>query len=124
MNAQAASHKNMDVAEDFGALFEESLINNDIVEGSVVKGTVIAIENDIVIVDVGLKSEGRIPLKEFAVAGQAPEVKKGDSVVVYVERVENRQGEASLSREKALREEAWEKLEKLCEAGHFWQFGR
>jgi small subunit ribosomal protein S1 len=117
MNAQAASHKNMDVAEDFGALFEESLVNNDIVEGSVVKGIVIAIENDIVIVDVGLKSEGRIPLKEFAVAGQAPEVKKGDSVVVYVERVENRQGEASLSREKALREEAWEKLEKICEAG-------
>lgn len=117
MNAYAASHKNMDVAEDFGALFEESLAKNDIVEGSVVSGTIIAIENDIVIVDVGLKSEGRIPLKEFAVAGQTPEVKKGDTVVVYVERVENRQGEASLSREKALREEAWEKLEKICESG-------
>lgn len=115
MGAQAA--KNMDVAEDFGALFEESLRNNDIMEGSVVRGTVIAIENDIVVVDVGLKSEGRIPLKEFSHAGQAPEVKKGDAVDVYVERVENRQGEAVLSREKALREEAWEKLEKICESG-------
>ncbi len=117
MGAQAASQKNMDMVEDFGALFEESLRDNDITEGSVVRGTVIAIENDIVVVDVGLKSEGRIPLKEFSVAGQAPEVKKGDQVVVFVERMENRSGEAMLSREKALREEAWEKLEKICESG-------
>lgn len=104
--------------EDFEALFtalEEE--TGGISEGSVVRGLVIAIEKDTVIVDVGLKSEGRVPLKEFGHAGQSAELKVGDEVEVYVERLENRQGEASLSREKALREEAWAKLETACEKG-------
>lgn len=118
MNAQAVAIKNeYESTEDFAKLFEESLAVNDIKEGSVVEGRVISIENDIVTIDVGLKSEGRIPLKEFAHGGQPPEIKPGDRVEVYVERVENRHGEAMLSREKALREEAWEKLEKLCQEG-------
>jgi small subunit ribosomal protein S1 len=104
--------------EDFAALFEESLRENDVTEGSVVTGQVVGIYNDIVTVDVGLKSEGRIPLKEFEKGGEAPELQKGDEVEVYVERIENRQGEAVLSREKALREEAWERLEKACEKGN------
>ncbi|MFZ8469340.1 30S ribosomal protein S1, partial [Staphylococcus aureus] len=65
------------------------------------------------IIDVGLKSEGRIDLKEFSVAGQPAEVKVGDVVDVYIERIENRHGEAQLSREKALREEGWVKLEEI-----------
>jgi len=118
MNAQAAAMKDdFETTEDFAKLFEESLKENDIKEGSVVEGRIISIENDIVTIDVGLKSEGRIPLKEFAHGGAAPEVKAGDKVEVYVERIENRQGEAMLSREKALREEAWEKLETLCQEG-------
>lgn len=118
MNAQAAAMKDeFATTEDFAKLFEESLKESDIKEGSVVEGRVIAIENDFVTIDVGLKSEGRIPLKEFAHGSAAPEIKPGDKVEVYVERVENRQGEAVLSREKALREEAWEKLEKLCQEG-------
>lgn len=118
MNAQATAMKNdFESTEDFAKLFEESLAISDVKEGSVVEGRVISIENDIVTIDVGLKSEGRIPLKEFAHGNQAPEIKPGDKVEVYIERVENRQGEAVLSREKALREEAWEKLEKLCQEG-------
>ncbi len=102
--------------EDFAAMFEESLKSDKMTEGNVVKGTVIAVENDLVIIDVGLKSEGRIPLKEFALGGGA-EVRAGDIVDVYLERIENRNGEAVLSREKALREESWVKLEEACAKG-------
>ena len=100
--------------EDFGALFEESLKSTGKNEGSVVKGIVVAVEKDIVIVDVGMKSEGRVPLREFSVGGATPELRAGDEVEVYLEKIENRNGEAVLSREKALREEAWVKLEKAC----------
>ena len=118
MNAQAAAkQEEYQPDEDFATLFEESLNNADAQEGSVVKGEVITIENDIVTIDVGLKSEGRVALKEFSVAGAEPEIKVGDEVEVYLERIENRQGEAMISREKALREEAWERLETLCEEG-------
>lgn len=118
MNAQAAAMKNeFETTEDFAKLFEESLKEYDIKEGSVVEGRIISIENDFVTVDVGLKSEGRIPLKEFAHGSASPDIKSGDKIEVYIERIENRQGEAVLSREKALREEAWEKLEKLCQEG-------
>ncbi len=103
--------------ESFADLFEAVTPQGASIEGSVVRGLVIGVEKDIVVVDVGLKSEGRIPLKEFAVNGVNPELKAGDEVEVYIERVENKQGEAILSREKALREEAWAKLEKACEAG-------
>jgi len=100
--------------EDFGALFEESLKESGKNEGSVITGIVIAVEKDTVIIDVGLKSEGRIPLREFMVGGAQPELRAGDEVEVYLEKIENKNGEAVLSREKALREEAWVKLEKAC----------
>ena len=98
--------------ESFAALLEESLGTSESLEGTVVKGRVIAVENDMVTIDVGLKSEGRVALKEFAVAGQSPEMKPGDTVEVYLERMEDKNGEAVLSREKAKREEAWTQLEK------------
>ncbi|HMS44919.1 MAG TPA: 30S ribosomal protein S1 [Alphaproteobacteria bacterium] len=97
--------------EDFAALLEESFGNRKNIEGTVVKGKVIRVENDLAIIDVGLKSEGRIALKEFASAGQTPEIKIGDEVEVYVERIEDRNGDALLSREKARREESWIQLE-------------
>ena len=97
--------------EDFAAMLDESF-RRDRIEGSVVKGTVIAIENDEAVVDVGLKAEGRVPLKEFSTPGHPVEVRLGDEVEVYVERFENRDGEALLSREKARREESWNKLER------------
>ena len=100
------------VMEDFAALLEESLASTENFEGQVVKGKVIAIDNDIALVDVGLKSEGRIPLKEFSVQGGEPDITVGDTVEVFVERMENNQGESVLSREKARREEAWTQLEQ------------
>jgi small subunit ribosomal protein S1 len=113
--------------EDFAALLEETLGANEELEGSVMKGVVVAIENDDAVVDVGLKSEGRVALKEFSLPGQPAEIKVGDTVEVYLERMENRNGEAVLSREKARREESWEKLEEAFEktervTGHI--FGR
>ncbi|MCE2926852.1 MAG: 30S ribosomal protein S1 [Rickettsiales bacterium] len=100
--------------EDFGALFEESVKRTGKLEGAVVRGVVVAIEKDVVVIDVGLKSEGRVPLKEFTIGGASAELRTGDEVEVYLEKIENRNGEAVLSREKALREEAWVKLEKAC----------
>jgi len=96
--------------ENFADLFENSA-GGKVAEGSVVKGTIVGIEKGFAIVDVGLKSEGRVELKEFASAGVIPELKVGDQFDIYIERVENRHGEAQLSREKALREESWVKLE-------------
>ena len=97
--------------EDFAALFAESIERVDTAVGTVVKGTVISIENDMALVDVGLKAEGRVSVKEFAEPGQSAEIKVGDEVEVFLDRLENAQGEAVLSREKARREEAWVQLE-------------
>ena len=102
--------------ENFAELFEGSAASK-LTEGSVVKGTIVGIEKDIAVVDVGLKSEGRIALKEFASAGVVPEIRVGDVFDVYIEKIENRHGEAQISREKALREESWIKLEALHKAG-------
>ncbi len=98
--------------DDFAALLDESLGRGDFQEGTVVKGIVAAIEKDFAIIDVGLKTEGRIPVKEFGVDddGKAT-LKVGDTVEVFLERVENALGEAVISREKAKREEAWTRLE-------------
>jgi hypothetical protein len=102
--------------DDFAAMLNESLGGeNEAFEGRVVKGTVTGIENDLAVIDVGLKSEGRVPLREFAMPGQKSELKVGDTVEVYVDRVENAQGEAMLSRDRARREAAWDKLEKEFE---------
>ncbi len=98
--------------DDFAALLEATLGGADSFEGRVVKGTVTAIENDLVVIDVGLKSEGRVPLREFAPApGQKADLKVGDEVEVFVDRVENIHGEAMLSRDRARREAAWDTLE-------------
>src|SRR6187399_723388 len=105
--------------DDFAALLNESLGGeNEAFEGKVVKGIVTAIENDLAVIDVGLKSEGRVALREFAAPGQKAEIAVGDEVEVYVDRVENAQGEAMLSRDRARREAAWDKLEKEYEAGN------
>src|SRR5215213_2820672 len=105
--------------DDFAAMLNESLGGeNETFEGKVVKGTVTAIENDMAVIDVGLKSEGRVALREFAAPGQKAELNVGDEVEVYVDRVENSAGEAMLSRDRARREAAWDKLEKEFEAGN------
>ena len=103
--------------EDFAALLEESYITHDVVEGAVVKGIVTAIEKDLAVIDVGLKVERRVSLKEFGAKAKDGTLKVGDEVEVYVDRVENAMGEAVLSREKARREESWIRLEKQFEAG-------
>ena len=97
--------------EDFASMLEESLTEMSGFEGTVQKGVIIAVENDSALIDVGLKAEGRVPLKEFAAPGRPAELKVGDVVDVYVERLEDRNGEAVLSRDKARREEAWQNLE-------------
>lgn len=99
--------------EDFESLLMDSFIDNEPLEGAVVKGKVVAIEKDLAIIDVGLKTEGRIALKEFGAAGRDGTIKVGSEVEVYVDRVENAMGEAVLSREKARREESWVKLEEM-----------
>jgi len=98
--------------EEFADLLNQSLEGRDFGEGSVVKGRVVAIEKDMAIIDAGLKVEGRVPLKEFGAKGKPGEMKPGDEVEVYVERVENALGEAVLSRDKARREESWQRLEQ------------
>jgi small subunit ribosomal protein S1 len=102
--------------EEFAALLEESFKTTDIEEGAVVKGRIVAIENDLAVIDVGLKTEGRVALKEFGVNGRGVSVGVGDEVEVYLERVENAMGEAVLSREKARREESWNRLEEKFNA--------
>ncbi|MCC0025783.1 MAG: 30S ribosomal protein S1 [Zhengella sp.] len=103
--------------DDFAALLDESLHDSPLAEGSVVKGKITAIEKDMAIIDVGLKVEGRVALKEFGARAKDGALKVGDEVEVYVERVENALGEAMLSREKARREEAWVKLEEKFNNG-------
>src|SRR3546814_7608528 len=105
----------MPTRDDFAALLDQSLGDNPSFEGRVVKGIVTAIENDVAGIDVGLKSEGRVSLREFAAPGQKAEIQVGDEVEVYVDRVENAQGEAMLSRDRARREAAWDMLEKQFE---------
>ncbi len=101
--------------DEFEALLNESFELDTPDEGSVVKGTVLAIEAGQAIIDIGYKMEGRVDLKEFASPGQDAEIEVGDTVEVYLERVENARGEAVVSRDKARREEAWDRLEKAAE---------
>ena len=115
MTDTAAAPESAGTGEDFAALLEESFENNSSLERTVVKGTVVSVESDFALIDVGLKSEGRVPLKEFAPPGQPAELAAGDKVEVFVERYEDINGEVVLSREKARREEAWEKLEEAFE---------
>jgi small subunit ribosomal protein S1 len=98
--------------DDFAAMLEASFETQSPQEGNVIKGKVVAIENDYAVVDVGLKTEGRVDLKEFAMPGMPVNLNVGDDVEVYLERVENALGDAVLSRDKARREESWIKLER------------
>ncbi|MCE1237855.1 MAG: 30S ribosomal protein S1 [Hyphomicrobiales bacterium] len=98
--------------DEFAALLEESFEQSDLYEGSVVKGKIVAIEKDLAVIDVGLKVEGRVALKEFGAQGRDGGLKVGDEVEVYLDRVENALGEAVISREKARREESWTRLEE------------
>ncbi len=104
------------MTEDFAKLLEESLGDSESFEGQVLKGTILSLANDFALVDVGLKSEGRVPLNEFGVGDADSDVKIGDVVDVFVERYEDRDGVIRLSREKARREEAWTDLEKTFNA--------
>ncbi|CAM3239580.1 30S ribosomal protein S1 [Sphingomonas antarctica] len=104
--------------DDFAALLDETFGKDSSFEGKVVKGTVTAIENDHAVIDVGLKAEGRVRLSEFAMPGQKAEINVGDIVEVFVDRVENSAGEAMLSRDRARREAAWDKLEGEFTAGN------
>src|SRR3954470_22143343 len=115
-SAAARVHKEKTQGDSFAALLEETLGAAQGLEGSVLSGTVIAIEGEFALVDVGLKSEGRVALKEFSLPGQKAELKAGDVVEVYLERMEDKNGEAVLSRDKARREEAWTQLEKSFQA--------
>ena len=99
--------------DDFALLLDESMNKMSLAEGRIVTGTVIAIENDFAIVDVGLKTEGRVPLKEFKSPTNKVLPGVGDEIEVFLDRVENSNGEAVLSREKAKREESWDILQKL-----------
>ncbi len=103
--------------DDFMSLLEESYADRPVSEGQVVKGRVLGIEKDNVIIDVGLKTEGRVALKEFSQPGKEVVLKPGDTVEVYLERIENALGEAVLSRDKARREEAWTRLEEMSTKG-------
>jgi len=103
--------------EDFSALLDEQMAGRDMMEGQVIHGKVVGIEKDFVIVDVGLKTEGRIQIKEFGLNADGQPPKVGDDVEVYLERIENAMGEAVISRDKARREEAWTRLEVVFAEG-------
>ncbi len=114
---QASTARDMNPSrEDFAALLDEALASDSLQEGMVVKGIIVAIEKDLALIDVGLKMEGRVPVKEFQGPGRDGDVKVGDTVEVYLERVENALGEAVLSRDKARREESWVRLEEKFNA--------
>ncbi|WP_375408712.1 30S ribosomal protein S1 [uncultured Methylobacterium sp.] len=115
MTAGSALQRNPS-RDDFAALLEESFLEHEITEGSVVKGRVVAIEKDVAVIDIGAKTEGRVALKEFNGPGRDDDLAVGDEVEVYVDRIENALGEAVISRDKARREESWVKLEKAFEA--------
>ena len=101
--------------EDFTALLNETYGADEAFEGTVVKGKVVAIEKDMAVIDVGLKTEGRVALREFTNHGRDAAPGLGDEVEVYLERIENALGEAVISRDKARREESWVKLEQAFE---------
>ena len=97
---------------EYDKLISSSLKNNNIKEKSIIKGTIVSIENDVVTIDVGLKSEGRIPISEFSRPGHKAELSIGEETEVYIENVDNANGETMLSREKAVKQKAWHNLQE------------
>jgi len=114
---QAAVGGSSPTRDDFAKMLEESFSDGHSGEGQVVRGRITGIEKDMAVIDVGLKVEGRVPLKEFGAKAKDGQLKPGDTVEVYVERIENALGEAMLSREKARREESWVRLEEKFNKG-------
>ena len=102
-------------SENFAELLDQSFQEMASIEGSVVSGTVLSIEKDMILIDVGLKSEGRVSIREFGNSEDDIQINAGDIVEVYIERLEDINGHAVLSREKAKREESWINLEKALE---------
>ncbi|MBX3517649.1 MAG: 30S ribosomal protein S1 [Rhodospirillales bacterium] len=110
--ASAAQSGSSESKESFAAMLDEAFGAQEGFEGRVVRGTVVGIENEYAVIDVGLKSEGRVALKEFSTPAQSAKIAPGDHIDVYVERYEDKDGLVMLSREKAKREEAWNQLER------------
>ena len=110
-----ADIQNTQPQESFAELLNQSFQEMTSLEGSVVTGTVLSIEKDMILIDVGLKSEGRVPIREFGNNEDELNIKVGDQVEVFIERLEDANGQAILSREKARREESWVNLEKALE---------
>ena len=110
-----ADIQNNQPQESFAELLDQSFQEMTSLEGSVVTGTVLSIEKDMILIDVGLKSEGRVPIREFGNSEDELNIKVGDQVEVFIERLEDANGQAILSREKARREESWVNLEKALE---------
>ena len=110
-----ADIQNNQTKESFAELLDQSFQEMTSLEGSVVTGTVLSIEKDMILIDVGLKSEGRVPTREFGNNEDELNIKVGDQVEVFIERLEDANGQAILSREKARREESWVNLEKALE---------
>ena len=106
---------NTQLKESFAELLDQSFQEMTSIEGSVVTGTVLSIEKDMILIDVGLKSEGRVTIREFGNDEDEIKIKAGDNVEVFIERLEDANGQAILSREKARREESWVNLEKALE---------
>ena len=97
---------------EYDTLLEDSLKNSSAKEKSIATGKIISIENEVVTIDVGLKSEGRVPLSEFSRPGQTSEIQVGDAIEVFIENVDNANGETLLSREKAVKQKAWQNLQE------------
>src|SRR3954464_2731154 len=101
--------------DDFAAMLDESFAGGNLQESSVIKGKVVAIEKDMAVIDIGLKTEGRVALREFAGPGREGQLVVGGEFEVYLDRIENALGEAVISRDKARCEESWVKLEVAYE---------
>jgi len=112
MQVATTAARNAPTLAEFEALLDDNLGRALPKEGTVVKGEIIRIENNQAIIDVGFKTEGRVDMKEFSRPGREVEARVGDQVEVYLDRIENARGEAVLSREKANREAAWDRLER------------
>jgi small subunit ribosomal protein S1 len=102
---------------EFDSLLAESISGSKLKEGTIIKGIVAEIENDAIIVDIGAKVEGRISKREFAFQKDQKEISVGDQIDVYLDKIENHNGECILSRSKAKSKEIWGEIEKSYEAG-------
>ena len=98
---------------DYEELIKKTLSLETNKEKSIVEGKVVSIDKNNVLVDVGLKSEGRVPISEFTRPNQNPEINIGDVVNVYIDRLDGKNGETKLSREKAIKQASWKKLQ-IC----------